>query len=152
MTPDELADYERWVADERARVAAHQPPTTAADHAFLEQLGRELDAAPHLQDYFRQLEPPYPLPMPDDDVQDAAQRAIEDLAGQRRMAWLGDGAVQVHLIASLISDLQFRLDEAIVLAADQQVELADIARLAGLSVAETRQTIANIDPENDLAH
>jgi hypothetical protein len=108
--------------------------------------------SPNLQDYFRPLEPPYPRPMPDSDVQDAAQRAIEDLAGQRHMAWLGDGAIQVHLIASLICDLQFRLDEAIVLAADQKLDLADIARLAGISVDETRQTIANIDPEHDLAN
>ena len=105
-----------------------------------------------LQDYFRELEPPYPPPMPDEDVQDVAQRAIEDLAGQRRMAWLGDGPVQVHLIASLICDLQFRLDEAILLAADQEVELADIARLAGISPAEARQTIANLDEEHHLAH
>ena len=107
---------------------------------------------PDLQDYFQQLEPPYPQPMPDSDVQDAAQRAIEDLAGARRMAWLGDGTVQVHLIASLICELQFRLDEAIVLAADQQVGLTDLARLAGLNIAETRQTIDNIDPENELAN
>ena len=107
---------------------------------------------PNLQDYFQQLEPPYPAPMPDQDVQDVAGRAIEDLAGQRRMAWLGDGPIQVHLIASLICDLQFRLDEAIVLAADQETDLADIARLAGISVGQTRQTIANIDPENDLAN
>jgi hypothetical protein len=104
---------------------------------------------PNLQDHFR---PPYPQPMPDDDVQAVAQRAIEDLAGQRRLAWLGDGPIQVHLIASLISELQFRLDEAVVLAADQETDLADIAQLAGISVAETRQTIANLDPENDLAH
>jgi hypothetical protein len=106
----------------------------------------------NLQDCFRQLEPPYPPPMPDQDVQDAAQRAIEDLAGQRRMAWLGDGAIQVHLIASLICELRFRLDEAIVLAADQEIGLADIAQLAGLSADQIRQTIANIDPENDLAN
>ncbi|CAN5671517.1 hypothetical protein BH23PLA1_BH23PLA1_43040 [soil metagenome] len=106
----------------------------------------------HLQDYFRQLGPPYPTPMPDADVQDAAQRAIEDLAGVRRMAWLGDGAIQVHLIASLICELQFRLDEAIVLAADQEIGLADIAQLAGINVTQTRQTITNLDPENDLAN
>ena len=105
-----------------------------------------------LQDYFRELEPPYPPPMPDEDVQDVAQRAIEDLAGQRCMAWLGDGPVQVHLIASLITELTSRLDEAIVLAADQETELADIAHLAGISPEQTRQTIANIDPENDLAN
>ncbi len=105
-----------------------------------------------LQDYFRELEPPYPPPMPDDDVHDVAQRAIEDLAGQRAMAWLGDGPVQVHLIASLLSELTFRLDEAIMLAADQEVELTDIARLAGISPDKTRQTIANIDEEHHLAH
>lgn len=105
-----------------------------------------------LHDHFRQLEAPYPTPMPDQDVQDAAQTAIEDLAAQRAMAWLGDGPVQVHLIASLICELQFRLDEAIVLAADQHTELADIAQLAGISPEQTRQTIANLDPENDLAH
>ena len=105
-----------------------------------------------LQDHFRQLGPSYPAPMPDSDVQDAVQRAIEDLAGVRRLAWLGDGAIQVHLIASLIGELQFRLDEAIVLAADQDTDLAAIAQLAGISVDQTRQTITNIDPENDLAN
>ena len=105
-----------------------------------------------VQDYFHEFEAPYPPPMPDDDVQDAAQTAIEDLAGQRRLAWLGDGPVQVHLIASLISELTFRLDEAIMLAADQEVELADIARLAGISPQQTRQTIANLDEEHHLAH
>jgi len=106
----------------------------------------------NLQDHFQPLEPPYPQPMPDQDVQDAAQRAIEDLAGQRHMAWLGDGPIQTHLIANLICELQFRLDEAIVLAADQDTDLADIAQLAGISIDQTRQTITNIDPENDLAN
>jgi len=107
---------------------------------------------PHLQDHFRQLEAPYPQPMPDDNVQDLAQRAIEDLARQRRLTWLGDGPIQVHLIASLLAELQFRLDEAIVLAADQDADPAGIARLAGISIAETRQAITNTDPENDLAN
>ena len=105
-----------------------------------------------LQDHFRQLTPPYPTPMPDEDVEDVAQRAMADLAGQRHMAWLGDGPIQVHLIASLICELQFRLDQAVVPAADQELALADIAQLAGLSTDQIRQTIANLDPENDLAH
>ena len=152
MTSDELSSYHRWVEQDRTHVARHLPPKTAEDHAFLDWLNREMDAAPHIDDYFRKLEAPYPQPMPDEDVQDVAQRAIEDLAGERRMAWLGDGPIQVHLIASLISDLQVRLDEAIVLAADQEVDLADIARLAGISTSEARLAIANIDPENNLAH
>lgn len=115
-------------------------------------LERKLDAAPDVRDHFQQLEPPYPPPTPDEDVQNAVQRAITDLAATRRMAWLGDGPVQVHLIASLIAKLQFCLDETIVLTANQQVGLADIARLAGISTTEVRQTIANLDPENDLAH
>ncbi len=106
----------------------------------------------NLHDHFRQLEAPYPPPMPDEDVQDVAGRAIEDLAGQRHLAWLGDGPVQVHLIASLICELQFRLDEAIVLAADQDTDLTGIAQLAGISIDQTRQTITNLDPENDLAN
>ena len=108
--------------------------------------------SPSLHDHFRELEAPYPPPMPDHDVQDAAGRAIEDLANQRHLAWLGDGPVQLHLIASLICELQFRLDEAIVLTADQDIDLADIAQLAGISLTQTRQIIANIDPENDLAN
>jgi hypothetical protein len=107
---------------------------------------------PSLQEHFQQLEAPYPSPMPDQDVQDVAQRAIEDLARQRRMAWLGDGPIQVHLIANLICELQFRLDEAIVLAAEQDTHLADIAQLAGTNIDQTRQTIANIDPEIDMAN
>ncbi|MGH3467289.1 MAG: hypothetical protein ACRDQF_06105 [Thermocrispum sp.] len=151
MTPDEHDACDRWGQEQRAKVQRHTP-RTPEDVAFLQALETELDAAPSVQDYYRTLEAPYPRPMPDQDVQDAAQRAIEDLAGQRRMAWLGDGAIQIHLIASLICDLQVRLDEAIVLAADQEIDLADIAQLAGLSADQTRQIIANIDPENDLAN
>jgi len=153
MTSSEQRDdYDRWVQAHNAEVNAHFPPSTPEDFAFFAQLERELDAAPHIRDYFQQLEAPYPAPLLDTDVQNVVGRAIEDLAEDRRMAWLGDGPIQVHLIASLIGELQARLDEAIVLAADQETDIADIARLAGLSSDQTRQTITNTDPENDLAN
>jgi len=117
-----------------------------------EALERELHTAPHIDDGCQQLQAPYPPPAPDVDVQDVAERAIAALATQRGMVWLGDGPIQVHLIASLICDLQFRLDEAIVLAANQHVAIDDLAHLAGLTVADTRQTITNLDPEHDLAN
>lgn len=116
------------------------------------QLERELDAAPHVLDYFQQIEPPYPAPQLDADIQDVVQRAIENLATKWRMAWLGDGPIQVHLTASLLAELHFRLDEAIVLAADQDLAVDDIAQLAGISPEQARQAIANLDPDNDLAN
>ena len=149
MTPDEHASYQRWVEADRARVAAHIPPVTAADHAFLDALGRELDAAPHIGDYYRELEAPYPKPAPDQDVAEIIDAAIERLADQRRLPWLGHGPHQVHLIATLIAELRQRLTDAIVLAHDQELESSDIARIAGLSLHETRLLT---DPEDDPDH
>lgn len=151
MNPDEQASYRRWVEQDRARLACHVPPTSEADHAFLDALGRQLDAAPHIGDYYRQLEPPYPGPTPDADVAEVVADAIERLADQRRLPWLGHGPHQIHLIATLIVELEAQLTEAIVLAHDQELDWPDIARLAGLSLHETILQ-ADPDPENDLDH
>lgn len=137
MTPDELASYQAWVDAERASVAAHFPPVTAADHAFFDALLAELDAAPSLQDYFTVLEPPYPAPMPDDDVQDEVELALDRLAARRNMIRPPAGAAgEIHLIACLISDLQLRLEEAIRDAYDADIDWPDVARLAGMSTTD----------------
>lgn len=138
MNLEQLADYEAAVAAEQARHRSHTPPRTPEDLAYHRQLVRDLDAAPTLSDYFNELGPPYPEPRVDEDTTLAIDEAIELLAGQRRLAWLGDGAVQVHLIASLLAELHTRLGRTIALAHDQETTWSDIARLAGLSVAETR--------------
>lgn len=149
MNPDEQASYHRRVEQDRARLAHHVPPTSEADHAYLDELGRELDAAPHIGDYYRELEPPYPGPEPDADVTKVVADGIERLAGQRRLPWLGHGPHQVHLIATLIAELEAQLTEAIVLAHDQELDWPDIAQLAGLSLRETIRQ-ADPDPEDDL--
>lgn len=138
MTPEQLASYETAVAADRARHRSHTPPRTPEDFAYHEQLNRELDAAPSLSDYFTDLGPPHPGPTLGRDTVLAIDEAIDVLAGQRRLAWVGDGAVQVHVIASLLTELRARLGHAIALAHDQETTWADIAQLAGLSVAETK--------------
>jgi hypothetical protein len=138
MTPEQLAAHETAVAAEQARHRSHTPPRTAEDLAYHRQLIRDLDAAPTLSDYFNELGPPYPEPRVDGDTTLTVDEVIELLAGRRRLAWLGDGTVQVHLIASLLAELHTRLGRAIALAHDQETTWSDIAHLAGLSVAETR--------------
>jgi hypothetical protein len=103
---------------------------------------------PHIDDYYRELEPPYPMPMPDADVAAVIDDAIERLAALRRLANPSHGPTQVHLLATLIAEAEERLPDAIVLAHDQDLDWTDIARLAGLSL---RQAIllAEPDPEND---
>jgi hypothetical protein len=43
-----------------------------------------------------------PAPRPDDDSLDIFSRAIDDLARRRTPYWLGDSAVRLHALASLI--------------------------------------------------
>lgn len=93
--------------------------------------------------------PPYTRPIPDDHVYDTAHQAMVQLADRRRLQWRGDGAAQVHLLTLLVNELQFLLDEAIRLAADQHVAHADIARIAGISIDQARYIINNYDPDPD---
>jgi hypothetical protein len=137
MNPEQLASYNAAVAAEQARHRSYTPPRTPEDFVYYEQLVRDLDAAPSLSGYFNELGPPYPQPTVDGDTALAADEAIELLAAQRRLAWLGDGPVQVHVIVSLLAELRTRLGHAIALAHDQETTWSDIAQLAGLSVAET---------------
>ena len=145
MNPEQLASYEAAVAAEQARHRSHTPPRTPEDFAYYEQLARDLDAAPSLSDYFNELGPPYPEPTVGDDTTLAVDEAIELLAAQRRLAWLGDGAVQVHLIACLTAELRVRLGHAIALAHDQETTWSDIAQLAGLSIATTKNVSDPVD-------
>ena len=104
---------------------------------------------PHIDDYYRELEPPYPMPMPNADVAAVIDDAIQRLAVLRRLANPSHGPTQVHLLAALIAEADERLPDAVVLAHDQNLDWPDIARLAGLSL---RQTIllADPDPPDDL--
>jgi hypothetical protein len=151
MTPDELADYEAAVEAERARMRRHLPPRTPEDHAYLAELTRELDAAPSLDEYYQRIEPPYPSPFVDDDTELAVDQALELLAGRRRLAWLGDGPAQVHLLASLLAQLHAHLGKAMLLSHDQELDWPDIAQLAGMPLADTIALAEGIDPEEDAS-
>jgi hypothetical protein len=149
MNPEQLASYNAATAAEQARHRSHTPPRTSEDFAYYEQLARDLDAAPSLSEYFNELGPPYPQPCVDEDTMLAIDQAIDLLAAQRRLVWLGDGAVQVHVIASLTAELRTRLGHAIALAHDQETTWSDIAQLAGLSLTETKNLSDPVDTQPD---
>ena len=149
MTPDELADHEAAVEAERARIRRHLHPRTPQDHAYLAELTRELDAAPTLDEYYRRIEPPYPSPFVDAHTELAVDQALELLAGRRRFAWLGDGPVQVHLLASLLAQLRAHLGRAMLLSHDQELDWPDIAQLAGMPLADTTALAECIASEED---
>jgi hypothetical protein len=104
---------------------------------------------PHIDDYHRELEPPYPIPVPDADVAAVIDDAIERLAALRQLTNPSHGPTQVHLLATLIAEAEERLPDAVVLAHDQDLDWPDIAHLAGLSLHQTI-LLADPNPEDDL--
>jgi hypothetical protein len=67
-----------------------------------------------------------PAPRSDDDTFDLIDHALAALA-ERRGLWLGDDAVLIHLLASLIDQAQRCLPEAVLGARDHGASWRDIA-------------------------
>lgn len=74
-----------------------------------------------------------PAPRVDSDIALVLTDALDALAKLRTPYWLGDSAVSLHALASLIKQAQSMLPDAVAAARDQGNTWAEIGQLLGLS-------------------
>ena len=76
-----------------------------------------------------------PAPRADDDSFHVLTEAIDSLARLRTAYWLGDSAVHLHALASLIAQAQQLLAQAVHDARDQELTWVQIGELLGTTAA-----------------
>jgi len=74
-----------------------------------------------------------PAPVVDDASATVLGEAIDTLAGLRTPYWLGDSAVRLHALASLLKQGQALLPGAVAQARDQGLTWDQIGQLLGLT-------------------
>jgi hypothetical protein len=74
-------------------------------------------------------------PRADEATEAILEQAVASLGPLRGLDWLGDGAITVHLLASLQRQIQDRLPDAVADARDQDYSWAEIGDLLGLTRA-----------------
>jgi hypothetical protein len=74
-----------------------------------------------------------PAPVVDDLSATVLDEAIDALAALRTPYWLGDSAVRLHALASLLAQAQALLPEAVTQARDQDLTWDQIGQLLGLT-------------------
>jgi hypothetical protein len=84
-----------------------------------------------------------PAPRAGDDSLDILTEAIDYLAQRRTAYWLGDSAVHLHALASLIAQAQQLLPEAVHDARDQELTWAQIRELLGTTAAAAARRYRN---------
>jgi hypothetical protein len=70
-----------------------------------------------------------PAPCTDADSLDVLRHAIDSLARRRTPYWLGDSAVRLHALASLIAQARQLLPDAVHDARDQELTWTQIGEL-----------------------
>ena len=76
-----------------------------------------------------------PAPATSDDSVQVLTEAIDQLARLRTPYWLGDSAVRLHALTSLIAQAQQLLPQAVHDARDQELTWAQIGELLGTTAA-----------------
>jgi len=76
-----------------------------------------------------------PAPITGDDSLAVLTDAIDHLAQLRTAYWLGDSAVRLHALASLIAQAQQLLPQAVCDARDQELTWAQIGEHLGTTAA-----------------
>jgi hypothetical protein len=76
-----------------------------------------------------------PAPRADSDSAAIVTEAVEALARVRTPYWLGNAAVGLHILASLINQAEQMLPAAVTAARDQEHTQPEIAQLLGISQA-----------------
>ncbi len=76
-----------------------------------------------------------PAPITGDDSLTVLNQAIDDLARLRTAYWLGDSAVRLHALASLIAQAQQLLPQAVHDARDQELTWSQVGELLGTTAA-----------------
>jgi hypothetical protein len=74
-----------------------------------------------------------PAPAADNDSLHVLNDAIEALARLRTPYWLGDSAVRLHALASLIAQAQQLLPRAVHDTRDQELTWAQVGELPGIT-------------------
>ena len=84
-----------------------------------------------------------PAPATGDDSLQILTDAIDNLARQRTAYWLGDPAVHLHALASLIAQAQQLLPRAVHDARDQELtrtQIGELLNTSGSTAARRYQT------------
>ena len=76
-----------------------------------------------------------PAPTTGDDSLHVLNDAIEALARLRTPYWLGDSAVRLHALASLIAQAHQLLPHAVHQARDQELTWSQVGELLGITAA-----------------
>jgi hypothetical protein len=76
-----------------------------------------------------------PAPRTGDDSLHVLTEAIDALARLRTAYWLGDSAVHLHALASLITQAQQLLPQAVHDARDQELTWSQVGELLGITAA-----------------
>jgi hypothetical protein len=80
-----------------------------------------------------------PAPATGPDSLHILDEAIDQLAALRTPYWLGDSGVRLHALASLITQAQQLLPQAVHDARDQELTWAEIGELLGITAAAARR-------------
>jgi hypothetical protein len=84
-----------------------------------------------------------PAPATGDDSLAVLTKAIDALARLRTAYWLGDSAVHLHALASLIAQAQQLLPQAIHDARDQELTWNQIGELLGTTASTAARRYRN---------
>jgi hypothetical protein len=84
-----------------------------------------------------------PAPSTGPDSLQVLDEAIDQLARLRTPYWLGDSAVYLHALASLIAQAQQLLPQAVHDARDQELTWAQIGELTGTTASTAARRYQN---------
>jgi hypothetical protein len=84
-----------------------------------------------------------PAPRTGDDSLQILSQAIDSLAQLRTAYWLGDSAVHLHALASLIAQAEQILPQAVLDARDQELTWAQIGELLNTTAATAARRYRN---------
>ena len=84
-----------------------------------------------------------PAPVTGDDSLAVLSEAIDALARLRTAYWLGDSAVHLHALASLIAQAEQLLSRAVYNARDQELTWSQIGELLGTTAATAARRYRN---------
>jgi hypothetical protein len=84
-----------------------------------------------------------PAPATGDDSLIVLNQAIDDLARLRTAYWLGDSAVHLHALTSLIAQAQQLLPQAVHDARDQELTWSQVGELLNITAATAARRYRN---------
>jgi hypothetical protein len=84
-----------------------------------------------------------PAPATGDDALAVLNNAVDQLARLRTAYWLGDSAVRLHALTSLITQAEQLLPQAVHDARDQELTWTQIGELLGTTAATAARRYRN---------